>query len=194
MPSLASWLRAVLGAAVTIALAALAMMAVAVLAGAFRLDVITSDSMEPTYSVGDLVVLVPTDAQRIVEGDVVALRSENLDATVAHRVADIDRETGTVRLQGDANDGLDPEVYDLADAPRVVFAVPQVGAPIYAAQANPVAFGATAGVLVAVLLLVWHLVATRQRNKPVPDTSTPAGSPHTLPVQHLDAPFARSHK
>lgn len=184
MTSLLGWIRALVSTVLTMSLAALAILAVATIAGLVRLDVITSGSMEPTYGVGDLVVLLPTDAERIQVGDVVALHSENLDATVAHRVASIDESEGTVRLRGDANDGPDPEIYALADAPRVVFAVPHIGGPIYAAQANPAAFGAAFGVLIVALLLLWHLATSRPRKKSVEDPSTSAVPPHTPHVQH----------
>lgn len=182
MTSLLGWTRALVSAVLTMSLAALAILAVATIAGLVRLDVITSDSMEPTYGVGDLVVLLPTDAERIQVGDVVALHSENLDATVAHRVASINEAEGTVRLRGDANDGLDPEIYGLADAPRVVAAVPHIGGPIYAAQANPVAFGAAFGVLTVVLLVAWHLAISRPRKEEPAEPSTSEVPPHTAPV------------
>lgn len=172
---LVRWTRAALGAVTTLVLAAIAIAAVAAMAGLLRLDTITTGSMEPALSPGDLVVMLPTDADRLVEGDVVALRSENLDAAVAHRIADIDETAGTVRLQGDANSGLDPEIYDLSDAPRVVVAVPRVGAVALALFGSPTARMATGTAVLAAFAA--RLLIPRRRREHL------AGLPHTVQSQ-----------
>lgn len=176
--TLIRWTRAALGAVTTLALSAVAIASVAVMAGLLHLDTITTGSMEPALSPGDLVVMLPTDADRLVEGDVVALHSENLDATVAHRIADIDEAAGTVRLQGDANSGLDPEIYDLSDAPRVVVAVPHVGAVVLALLGTPTARMAT-GAVAVLAFGAWLLMPSRR------ETSTPPVPPHTFQPQPL---------
>lgn len=70
----------------------------------FRVFTVISGSMEPTYSVGDLIYVKETKPSEIKVGDPVTfVLNENL--TVAtHRVTEIDEKNQFLRTKGDAND------------------------------------------------------------------------------------------
>lgn len=72
-----------------------------------RLAVVSTygDSMLPTYTASDLVVVARSTEYEV--GDVVAYRSEELGAVVLHRIVDVEGD-GYV-TQGDNNDWLDPD-------------------------------------------------------------------------------------
>ncbi len=74
--------------------------------------IIYSSSMEPTISVGSLVIAQPVDAQDVEVDDVIVFRSPgDANTTITHRVVAI-REDGGVRYfqtKGDAVDSADPE-------------------------------------------------------------------------------------
>jgi signal peptidase len=75
---------------------------------------VLSPSMEPTYPVGSLALLVPTDSSNIRPGDVVLVpRSQH--TPIMHRVVEVSAENGVVRVltKGDANQSVDPEATEL---------------------------------------------------------------------------------
>ena len=68
---------------------------------------VLSGSMEPAYSVGDLIYTVPTDKEDIEVGDVISYLL-NEDGTVAtHRVVEIDEDNTYFYTKGDANNTAD---------------------------------------------------------------------------------------
>ena len=73
----------------------------------FRVFTVISGSMEPEYSVGDLIYVKEVDPATIKVNDVITfLLDENL--TVAtHRVVEIDAEKQHFYTKGDANDTVD---------------------------------------------------------------------------------------
>ncbi|KQV76722.1 hypothetical protein ASC61_17895 [Aeromicrobium sp. Root344] len=87
-----------------------------------------SGSMEPTISTGDLSIAHTVKVSDLHIGDIVSVREPHQDR-VTHRVVDI-QGTGATRqvtLKGDANRVIDPAVYNVKDAERVVFTVPKAG-------------------------------------------------------------------
>ncbi len=127
-------------------------------------SVIESDSMEPTFSVGDLLFWRPESIDNIEEGDIVVYSSQTLDEElVVHRVVEVEEE-GEKRLitQGDANNRTDqaagePAVTEdnLLGTPvsigGVSFSIPRLGyiwmflsAVITGAMAEGLAGGGTA--------------------------------------------------
>ena len=87
----------------------------------FGMSVVLSGSMEPELSVGDMIIVVPSDAYAI--GDVVVFQSGR--TAVVHRIIGIEGEE--VITQGDANNAPDDPISLSAVRGKVVFTVPFVG-------------------------------------------------------------------
>ena len=89
---------------------------------------VVSGSMEPTYSVGDLIYVKEVDPDSVKVGDPITFVM-NEDLMVAtHRVVAIDSENREFTTKGDANSGEDaPKVHfnNLIGVP--VFAIPLLG-------------------------------------------------------------------
>ncbi|GEM_PF-2442111 len=74
------------------------------------ISVVESSSMEPTFSVGDLIFWRPTTIDNVREGDIVVYSSQARDGElIVHRVVEIRDENGERELitQGDANEYTD---------------------------------------------------------------------------------------
>lgn len=99
-----------------------------------RYYTVLTPSMEPTYSVGDMVFVQLKNADQIFEGDVITFNpSENGDAYLTHRVTQkLENYEGSgvtcFRTKGDANDSEDSF---LIDEKRVIgtvkFYIPKLG-------------------------------------------------------------------
>ena len=87
----------------------------------FGMSVVLSGSMEPELSVGDMIIVVPSDTYAI--GDVVVFQSGR--TAVVHRIIGIEGEE--VITQGDANNAPDDPISLSAVRGKVVFTVPFVG-------------------------------------------------------------------
>lgn len=93
-----------------------------------RLLIFRSGSMSPTIQTGALAVARHVEAPYLEVGDVVSVPTES-GTRVTHRIVGIDRIGGEVSLElrGDANPTPDPQRYRVAEADRVVLAVPRLG-------------------------------------------------------------------
>lgn len=86
-----------------------------------------SGSMSPEIPVGSLIVVEETDAENIVEKDIITYRNSK-KTVVTHRVIEIDQKDQSFITQGDAN-----EYHDLFPVKpeqiigRVVLDIPYVG-------------------------------------------------------------------
>ena len=115
-------------------------------------------SMAPLFESGDLAVVRPAAAYDV--GDVVAYRSDELDAVVMHRVVDLDGDR--LVTQGDSNTWTDrdrPTVDDVLG--RLWFRVSGGGSAL-------TALGSPAVLIVVVLasgLLMWVLRRPRSRRR-----------------------------
>lgn len=99
-----------------------------------RYYTVLTPSMEPTYSVGDMVFVQLRNADQINVGDVITFNpSENGDAYLTHRVTQkLENYEGTgvtcFRTKGDANDSEDSFLIDSARVIGTVrFYVPKLG-------------------------------------------------------------------
>ena len=117
---------------------------------------VISGSMEPTYSVGDLLYVKTVDPDSVRVGDPITFVL-NEDLVVAtHRVVDIDAENRQFTTKGDANkseDAAPVHFNNLIGVP--VFAVPLLGYVSAYIQSPPgmyVAIGLGAALLAAVFL------------------------------------------
>ena len=117
---------------------------------------VISGSMEPTYSVGDLLYVKTVDPDSVRVGDPITFVL-NEDLVVAtHRVVDIDAENRQFTTKGDANkseDAAPVHFNNLIGVP--VFAVPLLGYVSAYIQSPPgmyVAIGLGVALLAAVFL------------------------------------------
>ena len=139
---------------------------------------IRSNSMEPTFSRGDVVFLQEADPQEVEEGDVIALavperwqQQHGYPEIVVHRVIEVeeDEDTGRIRFrtQGDAEDNEDPF---LTPSENVVgkytgTSIPQVGLVFLFANTL---VGMTTLSLVFILFVIavyfpWHIDKKEER-------------------------------
>lgn len=83
--------------------------------------VVLSGSMEPTFSAGDLIIVMEPDALAV--GDIVVYQDSG--SLVVHRIIAMDGEILTT--QGDANNAPDSPVSASAVKGKVLFWIPYVG-------------------------------------------------------------------
>jgi signal peptidase I len=90
--------------------------------------VFQSGSMSPTIDTGALALSHRVDAESLEVGQVVSVPTES-GTRVTHRIVDITHggSTATLRLQGDANEAPDAQLYPVSQADVVVFDVPRLG-------------------------------------------------------------------
>ena len=117
---------------------------------------VVSGSMEPKYSVGDLIYVKDTDPDAIQVGDVITFVL-NEDLVVAtHRVVEVDAENRQFHTQGDANDTPDAAPVHFNNVIGVpVFSLPLLGYVSAYIQSPPgmyVAIGVGVVLLAAVFL------------------------------------------
>ena len=122
----------------------------------FQVFNVVSGSMEPTYSVGDLLYVKTVDPDSVKVGDVITFVL-NEDLVVAtHRVVRIDAENRHFYTKGDANDTEDKapvHFNNLIGVPQ--FSIPLLGYVSNYIQNPPgtyVAIGAVVALLLAVFL------------------------------------------
>src|ERR1700737_435713 len=94
--------------------------------------VVYSGSMEPTIHVGDIAIVGPVKADKLVAGDIITFRTpQNPDTIVTHRLQNVAMDsTGHFSFQtkGDANDTPDQIGVDQsAVLGKVVYSLPGLG-------------------------------------------------------------------
>lgn len=116
---------------------------------------VVSPSMAPKYGVGDLVYALPTDPDKIEEGDVVTFVANAEGTVVTHRVVEADRESRCFYTKGDANDNQDGSPVAYENVVGVVkFSLPKMGyVSTYLTSASG-RYAAVAAILVLILLMV----------------------------------------
>ena len=94
----------------------------------FQVFNVISGSMEPTYSVGDLIYVKAVNPTQIRVGDPITfVANENL-VVATHRVVAIDRENRQFTTKGDANETEDASPVHFNNLIGVpVFAIPLLG-------------------------------------------------------------------
>ena len=74
----------------------------------YEINVVLSNSMEPVYTTGELLLIKPTVANEIKVNDIISYKgSGNSDNVITHRVIDIDQNNQVFITRGDANDSQD---------------------------------------------------------------------------------------
>lgn len=117
-------------------------------------SVVLSGSMEPSLSVGDLLIVVPTDELGV--GDVVVYTSSG--AAIVHRIIEIDTESGTAVTRGDANNASDDPIPLTAIKGKVVYAIPLLGYAVEAIK-TPVA------TVALIALAIWLMEASFRQDR-----------------------------
>lgn len=88
---------------------------------------VISGSMEPQYSVGDLIYVKSVQPNEVQVNDVITfVLNEKLDVAT-HRVVQIDEENECFITKGDQNDPLDPPVHFKNLIGKPVFSIPFLG-------------------------------------------------------------------
>ena len=96
----------------------------------WRVDAVSSGSMEPELKVGSLVVVRPVDPETIAAGDIITFSVEGVEKTVVtHRVTSVEKNFPLVfRTQGDANLNPDPFVIPARNVVgKVILNIPLLG-------------------------------------------------------------------
>lgn len=153
------WLVAAMG------VASIGLFVVCTAAGV-RPEIVVSGSMEPTLPTGSLVLAQPVPADQLAVGDVVSVERPEGRGLVTHRVVSVtDAAHGhrELTLKGDANATADPVTYTVAEAGRVVWSMPLVGAWLSMLK-TPAGLGILAVALVA--LLLFAVRGSRRRQGP----------------------------
>lgn len=140
------------------------------LVGAEHSYVVVSNSMQPTFAAGDVVIVNDVPPRRIGQGDVITFAREGQsDDRVTHRVVEVvKREDGRYfRTQGDANDAPDPALVSESELiGEVMFSIPFIGHVVVFAQTK---LGLLLLVILPAVLLIgseiWDLVRTVQRDQ-----------------------------
>ena len=131
----------------------------------FRIFNIVSGSMEPTYSVGDLIYVKEVDPATVRPGDVITFVL-NEDLVVAtHRVTRIDAEKQHFYTKGDANeteDGSPVHFKNLIGVPQ--FAIPGLGYVSDFIQHSP---GMYITIAAVAILMILAFIPDFVKKKPV---------------------------
>ena len=138
---------------------------------------VISPSMEPEYSVGDLIYVKEVDPSTVKVGDVITF-VVNEDLVVGtHRVVRIDNEKKQFITKGDTNDTEDAPVHfnNLIGVPK--FSIPKLGYVSDFVQ-NPPGMYITLGLGLLLIALVFLPDIIKKKEKVVAD---PEKAPETTP-------------
>ncbi|WP_165314354.1 signal peptidase I [Agromyces protaetiae] len=105
--SVVLWVLTIIGAA------SLALWAASA-AGLVKPLIVVSGSMAPEINTGDLLLSLPKTATDLEVGDVATIRGGARHELITHRVVEVEADasgSAVVRMQGDANDTVDPHDY-----------------------------------------------------------------------------------
>lgn len=124
----------------------------------FKTFTIMSGSMEPSYPVGSLVFIKPTNPKELSEGDVITFMADE-ETVVTHRVNAVKVEGGGLlrfQTKGDANSDPDGKLVDSRNViGQPVFSLPVLGYVAFYVSRPP---GIYVSVGIGILLLVTAFV------------------------------------
>ena len=123
----------------------------------YRLFVITSESMEPTFYEGDIIFVKETNSYE--NGDIITYTTNNVDTPTTHRIIEVYNENSFL-TQGDSNSFADPNPISKDNIiGEVVYSIPKIGKGIEVTQKVRYLL------LLVILLLVWRLIYKRKKEK-----------------------------
>jgi len=123
----------------------------------YRLFVITSGSMEPTFYEGDIIFVKETNSYE--NGDIITYTMNNEENPTTHRIIGIYNENSFL-TQGDSNSFADPNpISKDSIIGEVVYSIPKIGKGIEVTQKLRYLL------LLVILLLVWRLIYKRKKEK-----------------------------
>lgn len=125
--------------------------------GAFgvRFFTVRTGSMHPTYPVGSVIVVFPTEFSELEKGDVITFYAGGSTA-VTHRIYQIDKENKTVSTKGDNNNVEDNNrVTEDKILGKVVFSVPYLG---YLSILADTVFGKTVIISIVVGVVLFCII------------------------------------
>ena len=96
----------------------------------FRTYMVATGSMEPEYSIGDMIIIKETPKEKIKAGDVINYISEDKADTITHRVIEVEEKQGQTyyKTKGDNNNSEDPEPINYNQVQGVlVFKISKLG-------------------------------------------------------------------
>ncbi len=125
--------------------------------GGYSIMSVVSGSMEPTYKIGDVLVVKKADVSSLEKGDIITFRSEDpniFDYVVTHRIHQVNNENGSLNFttKGDNNMGIDE--YSVSSERVIgtpVMKIPSVGKLAVFLQTNKLAFF---GIVILPMLLI----------------------------------------
>ena len=156
-----------LSTALVAAVVVLALLLVGFRLVGFRVFNVISGSMEPTYSVGDLLYVKPVEPEEVRVGDPITfVLNENL-VVATHRVVKIDSENRQFTTKGDANEREDAAPVHFNNLIGIpVFAVPLLGYVSAYIQSPPGMYVAIAlGVVLLAAVFLPDMLAKENKKK-----------------------------
>ena len=120
----------------------------------WRVDAVTSGSMEPQLLTGSLVVTRPVESDSIVVGDMITFRPSTVgENMITHRVIGVGHSSPLYfQTKGDANDYRDPFTVPAQNLiGKICFDVPYFG---YITEFLKTPFGFVLGLVVPTLIII----------------------------------------
>ncbi len=158
--SLFARIRSVIGWVVLVVMVSAAVsVALATTVGGFHVTRVLSNSMQPSFSAGDLVIVRDTPLINVDKGDVVVLPDPNSSSLFIHRLETVERTAGhtMVTTRGDNNPAPDAWLLDITSdtVPAFVAAVPTHGLflPVLPEATAQLFLAAGLGIITILLLL-----------------------------------------
>lgn len=127
--------------------------------GGYHVTRVLSNSMQPMFSAGDLVIVKDSPVSAVTTGDVVVLPDPNSSNLFIHRIGSVDRNAGhtTVTTRGDNNPAPDAWLLDITSqtVPAYVAAIPTAGLslPVLPAATSQLLLAAGLGIITVLLVL-----------------------------------------
>lgn len=141
----------------------------------YRAYNVISGSMEPTYSVGDLLYVKAVDVDTIEVGDPITFVLNDELAVTTHRVVAVDKENQCFYTKGETNNVVDPPVHfkNVIGVPK--FSIPLLGHVSDFVQHAPGSYITVgAGVLLVILLFLPDLLGKVKKAKAGAESREPS--------------------
>ncbi len=137
-----------------------------------RLYAVTSGSMEPALTVGEAVLVVPSEFSDLKQGDIITFYINEDLQTATHRIVAVNKENESLLTKGDHNDSADgsPVLYGNVVG-KVAVSVPFLGYLLI--YLSSVRGKITVGVLLLILVILLFFWDDKATGKTAPDQLRP---------------------